>query len=139
MAGIFSILHPNLRPEMMFNDTYLWIAQIVAAALFGLAGAMKTTLSPENLVSKGMSWAGRYPAGSVKIVGWIEILGACGLIFPQLWNIMPVLTPLSAFGCAMIMLLAALDHLKQGEHKNIVINFILLALFVYIGWGRLFL
>gem|GEM_PF-4550748 len=45
MAGIFSILHPNLRPEMMFNDTYLWIAQIVAAALFGLAGAMKTILS----------------------------------------------------------------------------------------------
>lgn len=30
---------------MMFNDTYLWIAQIVAAALFGLAGAIKTILS----------------------------------------------------------------------------------------------
>ena len=138
MAGIFSILHPNLRPEMMFNDTYLWIAQIVAAALFGLAGAMKTTLSPENLVSKGMSWAGRYPAGSVKIVGWVEILGAMGLIFPQLWNIAPVLTPLSALGCAIIMLLAAIDHLKNGENKNIFMNIVLLALCIYIARGRMF-
>jgi hypothetical protein len=122
----------------MFTDTYLWIAQIVAAALFGLAGAMKTTLSPENLVSKGMSWAGRYPAGSVKIIGWVEILGAMGLIFPQLWNIAPILTPLSALGCAIIMLLAAIDHLKNGENKNIFVNIILLALCAYIAWGRMF-
>jgi hypothetical protein len=122
----------------MFTDTYLWIAQIAAAVIFGLAGAMKTTLSPENLVSKGMSWAGRYPAGSVKIVGWVEILGAMGLIFPQLWNIAPVLTPLSALGCAIIMLLAAIDHLKNGENKNIFVNIILLALCAYITWGRLF-
>jgi uncharacterized membrane protein YphA (DoxX/SURF4 family) len=122
----------------MFTDTYLWIAQIVAAALFGLAGAMKTTLSPENLVSKGMSWAGRYPAGSVKIVGWVEILGAMGLIFPQLWNIAPVLTPLSALGCAIIMLLAAIDHLKNGENKNIFMNIVLLALCIYIARGRMF-
>lgn len=122
----------------MFTDTYLWIAQIAAAVIFGLAGAMKTTLSPENLVSKGMSWAGRYPAGSVKIVGWVEILGAMGLIFPQLWNIAPILTPLSALGCAIIMLLAAIDHLKSGENKNIFVNIILLALCAYITWGRLF-
>jgi hypothetical protein len=122
----------------MFTDTYLWIAQIVAAALFGLAGAMKTTLSPENLVSKGMSWAGRYPAGSVKIIGWVEILGAMGLIFPQLWNIAPVLTPLSALGCAIIMLLAAIDHLKNGENKNIFMNIVLLALCIYIARGRMF-
>ena len=122
----------------MFTETYLWIAQIVAAALFGLAGAMKTTLSPENLVSKGMSWAGRYPAGSVKIVGWVEILGAMGLILPQLWNIAPILTPLSALGCAIIMLLAAIDHLKNGENKNIFMNIVLLALCIYIAWGRIF-
>jgi hypothetical protein len=122
----------------MFTNTYLWIAQIVAATLFGMAGFMKTTQSAEKLISSGMAWAGRYPVGSVKLIGAFEILGALGLIFPQLWNIAPILTPLSAFGCAAIMVLAAVHHIQHGENKNIIVNAILLALFIYIGWGRLF-
>ncbi|MFN4914795.1 MAG: DoxX family protein [Sphingomonadales bacterium] len=53
-----------------------------------------------------------------KTAGCLEIFGAMGLIFPQLWNIAPIFTPLPSLGCSMIILLAAIGHQKKERPKT---------------------
>ncbi|MBJ6360040.1 DoxX family protein [Paenibacillus sp. GCM10012307] len=112
--------------------TALWVVQILLAFVFFTVGAMK--LFRENKAKEIMLWARDVSKSYLIFVGWIEILGAIGLILPQALGILPVLTLLSAIGIMMIMILAAMLHARRKE-KGVGINifFLILALFVVIG------
>ena len=56
----------------------LWIVQGLLALAFLLAGVMKTFMPLEGL-KKNMTWVGNVPAGLVRFIGIVEILGALGL------------------------------------------------------------
>jgi predicted PurR-regulated permease PerM len=66
----------------------------------------------------------------------MELLGAVGLILPAMTGIAPILTPLAAAGLAVMMLLAALTHVRRKEPSGIALTVVLLALAVVIAWGR---
>ncbi len=114
----------------------LWIVQILLALAFGAAGLMKATKPVDTMVAR-RAWAAAYSPRTIKVLGVVEILGALGLILPQLSGIATILTPLAAIGLAIIMVLAIGVHLRRREYPVILFNAILLALSVFVAWGRL--
>ncbi|MEV0688553.1 DoxX family protein [Nocardia sp. NPDC050378] len=117
-------------------NVVLWIiAGILAAAFLG-AGLMKIAQPKQKLVESGMGWAGDFGDGAVKAIGVVEVLGALGLILPAVFDIAPVLVPLAATGLALVMAGAAVVHGRRKEPQMIVANLVLLALAVFVAWGR---
>jgi hypothetical protein len=73
-------------------NVFLWIVQAVLAAMFVLAGIMKSTQPKEKLAPK-LPWVQDFSAGTVRFIGVAELLGGLGLILPAATGIAPILTP----------------------------------------------
>lgn len=113
----------------------LWVAQVVLAAMFLMAGANKLFQSIEEL-SKMLPWAAEMPLALVRFIGLSEVLGGLGLLLPSILRIKPSLTPLAALGLATVMLLATVFHISRGEISMIGMNIVIMAIAVFIAWGR---
>jgi hypothetical protein len=62
---------------------------------------------------------------------------ALGIILPILTGILPWLTPLAAIGFLIIQVLAIGLHARRDETaKTVALNLVLLALSVFVIWGR---
>ena len=113
----------------------LWIAQIFLAAMFGMAGIMKTFQTAK--AKEQLPWAKNRSDSFVRFVGASELLGALGLIFPMVTGIWPWLTPLAALGLLAIQLLAIFtEHLPKKEFNVIPVNVALAAISMFIMFGR---
>jgi uncharacterized membrane protein len=113
----------------------LWIVQGLLAAAFAVAGVMKTTRPKEQLEPQ-MTWVGRYSAGTVRLIGSAELLAALGLLLPWATGIAEVLTPLAACGLILMMILAAVDHVRHKEYQSVLFNVILGGLALFVALGR---
>jgi uncharacterized membrane protein YphA (DoxX/SURF4 family) len=111
----------------------LWVAQVILAALFALAGTMKTFI-PSSGVVKGLSAAGLSQA-LVRFIGVSELAGALGLILPAATGVKPGLTNLAAAGLVTIMVLAAVFHISRKEFKSIPMIIVLGGLALFVAWG----
>ena len=116
-------------------NVLLWTLQIVLAAAFLAAGAMKLAQPRERQVAR-MKWFEDVPEPGIKAIGALEVVGAIGLILPGALGIAVLLTPLAAVGLAALMLGAAGLHARRSEPSHIATNVVLLALAVVIAWGR---
>ncbi len=116
-------------------NLWLWVAQVLLALLFGFAGYMKT-FRPIAELAPMMAWAPSMPR-LTRIIGVLEILGAIGIILPLWTGILPWLTTLAALGFLVIQILAIGLHAQRGETAmTIPMNLVLLALSVFVVWGR---
>ena len=113
----------------------IWVIQGILAAMFGMAGVMKSTQPIEKL-APNLPWVKDFSPGIVRLVGISELLGAIGLIVPWATGIQPILTPIAAAALALVMVLAAIYHLRKGEYKGIGINFVLFALCLAVAYFR---
>ena len=113
----------------------LWAAQIVLAGMFALAGFMKATLPPVELV-KQMPYAADLPLALMRFIGASELAGALGVILPAATRIRPGLTPLAAAALLTVMILASAFHLSRGETYALPINAGLGLLAAFVAWGR---
>jgi uncharacterized membrane protein len=113
----------------------LWIVQAVLAAMFGIAGVTKST-QPKDKLEPKLPWAEDFSAGTVRLIGIAELAGALGLILPAATGIVPVLTPLAATGLAVVMVLAALTHVRRKEPGAVAFNAVLFLLAAFVAWGR---
>jgi uncharacterized membrane protein YphA (DoxX/SURF4 family) len=116
-------------------NTILWILQILLALLFFVTGVMKIVRPKEQLV-KQMGWVEDTPQQVVRLVGFLEILGAVGLILPSVTGILPWLTPLAATGLALTMVGAAFTNYRYKEFSKIGLNVVLLGLMLIVMVGR---
>lgn len=116
-------------------NVFLWILQGLLAAMFLMAGVMKSTQPKEKLAEK-LPWAEDYPAGTVRLIGVVELLAAVGLILPAALGILPVLTPLAATGLAVVMVLAINVHRRRNEMGAVAFNAAILVVAVVVAWGR---
>jgi uncharacterized membrane protein YphA (DoxX/SURF4 family) len=114
----------------------LWIIAIVLAVAFIGSGLLKLVRTKDQLVASGFGWAEDYGASTIRFIGVAEILGAIGLIVPALVHIAPILVPLAAVGLALVMIGAAAVHARRKESPFIAMNAVLLALAVFVAWGR---
>ncbi|MDB5115528.1 MAG: DoxX family protein [Mucilaginibacter sp.] len=114
----------------------LWIIQSLTALTFLYSGINKSIYSERRLVAAGQTGVEGLPLLLIRFIGIIEILGAIGLILPRLFGLLPIITPLTAIGFAIIMILAGRIHYDRKEPKNVVTNCILFTLCVFIAWYR---
>ena len=114
----------------------LWIVAIVLAASFAGSGLLKLLVPKDKLVSSGQGWAQDYTPTNIRLIGFVELLGAGGLILPAVTHIAPILVPLAAIGLVLVMVGAAMVHARRKEAMNIGVNAVLLALAVFVAWGR---
>lgn len=113
----------------------LWIAQGLLAAMYLLAGTMKTFQTAK--ARETMTWTQGRSDNFVHFVGISELLGAIGLILPIATGIIPWLTPLAAAGLTVIQILAIFqEHLPRKEYNVIPVNIVLLGLSVLVIFGR---
>jgi uncharacterized membrane protein YphA (DoxX/SURF4 family) len=120
----------------VFMNITLWVLQILLALAFLLAGVPKAT-QPIPALAKRITWAKDVPALFVRFIGAVEILGAIGLILPALTGILPWLTVAAAIGLTVVMVSAIIFHLARGETNRIALNIALLALLLFVTYGRL--
>lgn len=113
----------------------LWIAQILAGALFAMAGVMKLSQPIDKLAAR-MTWVPRVPPAEVRFIGACELAGGLGLILPWATHMVPLLTPIAAVALALVMLLAIVHHLRHGEAKMVPLNLVLGGLALFVAWGR---
>ncbi len=113
----------------------LWIAQGSLAILFLMAGAFKLSQPIEKL-AESLPWVTSTPIELIRFIGLSEVLGGLGLIIPSLFRFKTVLTVWAALGLALVMLLAAIFHASRGEFPNIGMNIVLIAIALFIAWGR---
>lgn len=116
-------------------NVLLWIVQAVLAAMFAMAGVMKSTQPTDKLAEK-LPWVADFSPATVRLIGIVELAAALGLILPAATGIATVLTPLAATGLAVVMVLAALTHTRRKEPGAIAFNTALLILAALIAWGR---
>ena len=117
-------------------NTLLWILQALAASAFMYSGINKSLYSERKLVDSGQTGVEGLPIPLIRFIGIIEILGSAGLILPGILHILPALTPISATGFCIIMVLAARIHYRRKEPKNVLNNMILLGIGAFIAIGR---
>ncbi|GAA4837660.1 hypothetical protein GCM10023310_14070 [Paenibacillus vulneris] len=113
----------------------LWIVQGILALGFIYSGWLKAF--QYEAAKTSWTWVSDVPKNLVFFIGLVELLGVIGLILPQALKIVPVLTPIAAAGLAVIVLLGAVFHIMRGEYGEIVVNFIFLALALFVAIGRL--
>lgn len=113
----------------------LWIGQVLLAGMFIMAGVMKATQPVEALV-ESLPWVTTVPAALVKFIGVSELLGGLGLLLPSLTRIKPHLTVWAALGLSLVMILAAGFHASRGEFSAIGMNVVLIAIALFVAWGR---
>jgi uncharacterized membrane protein YphA (DoxX/SURF4 family) len=113
----------------------LWIVAGVLAAMFLLAGVMKVAMPKEKL-EPTMQWSTTWSRPQLQALGTVEVLGAIGLILPRALNIAPVLTPLAAAGCAIVMIGATRTHIRMKDYKGVGMPVVLLILAIVVAAGR---
>jgi hypothetical protein len=129
-----AIVSPAIAPGRAVRIS-LWIAQALLFFAFTPAGLVKL-LTPIPQLAAMMPWAGEYSPTFVHIIALVDLAGGIGILLPALTRIMPGLTVLAALGCTVLQVFAMVFHLSRGEAPVLPVNVLLLALSVFVLWGR---
>jgi uncharacterized membrane protein YphA (DoxX/SURF4 family) len=113
----------------------LWIAQGLLALTFAGTGVWKLTTPIPELAEK-MPWMGQESPRLLYATAVFDLLGGIGIFLPSFTRIKPGLTVLAAVGCAALMGSAIVFHFSRGEALNTPFNFLLVALSLFVAWGR---
>jgi len=103
--------------------------------LVALRQQLKDRLSDPELASK-MPWMGQVSPSFLYATAVIDILGGLGVVLPSITRIKPGLTVLAALGCVALQGCAIVFHVSRGEAANTPFNFVLIALALFVAWGR---
>ncbi|HEX6871066.1 MAG TPA: DoxX family protein [Micromonosporaceae bacterium] len=122
------------RPVGM--NTFLWILQILLAALFTWSGLAKGLMSRQRLLASGQTGIAVYPMPVVRATAVCELLAAAGLLLPWATGLAPALTPLAAVGLCVVMVGAAIAHTKLREPRNVAANAVIFAAAITVALAR---
>jgi len=109
----------------------IWLAQVILAAVFALHGLMLLAL-PTPMRKQMASLPGGPPF--FRFIGAAEVLAAAGLNLPTSTGIMPWLTPLAAAGLLVIMIGAAVLHLRRSAYLQAAGDSVVLVFVVIVGY-----
>ena len=113
----------------------LWSAQILLFLLFAGTGVWKVTTPIPALAAK-FPWMGQVSPAFLRLTAVFDLLGGLGILLPTLTRVKPGLTVLAALGCALLQICAVIFHVSRGEAANTPFNVLLVALAVFVLWGR---
>jgi uncharacterized membrane protein YphA (DoxX/SURF4 family) len=116
-----------------------WVLQALLAVVFLLHGILYT-FSPEPMVRSMREqgqWPPAIPSSFRVFIGVAELLAAVGLVLPGVLHLLTFLTPLAAAGLVVVMVGAAVFHLRRNETALVapaVVLLVLSAVVVIVRW-----
>lgn len=96
---------------------------VFSAISFYKAGTFKAKATKEILVGAGMGWVEKTPMGVVRVIAWLEILGAIGVVVAPIGAYLTGLVwsqwvgVAAGAGLALTMAVAFAMHAARGEAK----------------------
>lgn len=127
-------LHGSVRQSRVL-PVGLWVVQALLALTFAGTGLWKL-MTPVPALAAMIPWAGQVPVAFLDATAVIDLCGGLGIVLPSLTRIKPGLTVLAALGCAALQVSAIVFHVSRGEAANTPFNFLLVALSLFVFWGR---
>ena len=124
----------NTRPSKGLSIA-LWVTQVVLCVLFAGTGLWKLTTPIPELAAK-FPWMGQVSPAFLRVTAVFDLLGGLGVLLPTATRIAPRLTIWAALGCALLQISAIVFHVSRGEAANTPFNFLLVALALFVFWGR---
>jgi uncharacterized membrane protein len=116
----------------MYMATTIWILKGAIALLFAFTGINKLLFSKTRLLDKGMNGLLNLDEEQIKVAGFLEVLGALGLILPDLLNIYPVLSAIAALCLSLTMIVAG--WINHRLKLSIVANFVIFTVCILIAY-----
>jgi DoxX-like family len=113
----------------------LWVVQGLLALTLAGGGVWKLTTPIPALAAK-MPWMGQVSPSFLYLTAVFDVLGGLGVLLPSLTRIRPGLTVVAALGCVALMACAIVFHFSRGEGASTPFNFLLVALSLFVAWGR---
>jgi hypothetical protein len=120
-------------------------ASLFTAFAFFKAGKFKAFSSKETLLQAGFGWVEKTPFAVVRLIAWLELLGAAGLVLAPIgyflgftWAIWFAVA--AGAGLALTMVGAIILHAKRGEAKYTLkmnMNLLLVSLAAALLWAYL--
>jgi uncharacterized membrane protein YphA (DoxX/SURF4 family) len=114
----------------------LWTLQVALAALFTASGLAKISQPKARLIASGQTGVTPFPLPVIRVTAFCELLGAIGIVLPRLVGIAAFLTPLAAFGFAIVMVGAIGSHAYLREPRNVAATVAIFAAAVTVAIGR---
>ena len=110
----------------------LWIVQGLLALLFLGLGLMKLAIPLDDpAMTMGL------PILFIRFIGFVEVLGAAGLVLPGLLKVRTGLVPLAAAGLMIVTLGATAFHLLNGDGlATASLPLIVALLSGFVAYGR---
>lgn len=113
----------------------LWVVQALLGIVFAGTGLWKL-LTPVPQLAAMIPWAGQVPEAFLYATAVVDLCGGLGIVLPSLTRIKPGLSVLAALGCAALQVSAIVFHVSRGEAANTPFNVLLVALALFVFWGR---
>ena len=113
----------------------LWVVQVLLSLTLVGTGIWKLAAPIPELAAK-MPWMGQVSPSFLYLTAVFDILGGLGVLLPSLTRIKPRLAVLGALGCVALMAAAIVFHVSRGEAAKTPFNFLLVALSLFVAWGR---
>lgn len=113
----------------------LWVVQGLLCLTF-VGTALWKLLTPIPQLAAMIPWAGQVSPAFLYGTAIVDLLGGIGVLLPSLTRIRPGLTVLAALGCAALQVSAIVFHVSRGEAANTPFNGVLVALALFVAWGR---
>ena len=115
---------------------------LFAAFGFYKAGSFKARASKQDLLDAGFGWMQNVPEAIGKLIGWLELAGALGLVVSPIayflgfeWALWVAVA--AAAGLALTMLVAILMHAARKETKytiKMTAPLFLVSVLIAAGW-----
>ena len=113
----------------------LWVVQVLLFVTFVGTAAWKV-LTPIPKLAAIIPWAGQVSPDFLYMTALVDLAGGLGVLLPTATRIKPRLAALAALGCAALQICAIVFHVSRGEAANTPFNFFLVALSLFVAWGR---
>jgi hypothetical protein len=115
----------------------LWALQVVGAFLYGSSGVMKVFMFDK--ISHDVPSFGAMPRGAWMSLGIVELVCTVGLIVPDAFHWLPLLTILAAAVLAVESLVFIGVHVKYRETTPTILSGVLGVTMLFIAYGRMVL
>lgn len=118
----------------MNNRTFnllLWIVQGLLAAVFLFSGGWKLSV-PAQTLEQQAHMSGTF----LKVIGVFEVLGAAGLILPELLKIRRELTPIAAVCLVILMIGATVVTIRGGGGLTALVPAVVGLCCAFVAYGR---
>jgi hypothetical protein len=113
----------------------LWIVQALLSLTF-VGTAIWKLATPIPKLAAMIPWAGQVSPGFLYMTAAFDLLGGLGVLLPTVTRIRPRLAWVAALGCVALQVCAIVFHVSRGEIANTPFNFFLVALSLFVAWGR---